>query len=175
MGRGNVCTTGRYEGLWYIDNDFLAVYRHKDTDERYMENELGYEQLTSGDYEYDQIDSEYEYEAMVEMLRTDITEKFHSFRYADKWVSNHGNRCDRHAILENNLFFIALEDNECSVAVELLQKGPEELAGLQARHYEHYLEAIKNIILDMYGQVSYRNGAWMSGTIKKEDVANETK
>lgn len=27
MGRGNVCTTGPYEGVFYIDNDDLLVYR----------------------------------------------------------------------------------------------------------------------------------------------------
>ena len=27
MGRGNVCVTGSYEGLFYIDNDDLRVYR----------------------------------------------------------------------------------------------------------------------------------------------------
>lgn len=26
MGRGNVCVTGSYEGLFYIDNDDLRVY-----------------------------------------------------------------------------------------------------------------------------------------------------
>lgn len=27
MGRGNVCTTGPYEWVFYIDNDYTAVYR----------------------------------------------------------------------------------------------------------------------------------------------------
>ena len=27
MGRGNVCVTGSYEGLFYIDNDDLQVWR----------------------------------------------------------------------------------------------------------------------------------------------------
>lgn len=26
MGRGNVCVTGPYEGLYYIDNDHVHVY-----------------------------------------------------------------------------------------------------------------------------------------------------
>ena len=30
MGRGNVCVTGSYEGLFYIDNDDLRVYRRND-------------------------------------------------------------------------------------------------------------------------------------------------
>lgn len=27
MGRGNVSVSGRYEGLYYIDNDHFHVYR----------------------------------------------------------------------------------------------------------------------------------------------------
>ena len=27
MGRGNVSTTGPYEGLYFIDNDYYVVYR----------------------------------------------------------------------------------------------------------------------------------------------------
>lgn len=30
MGRCNVCVTGPYEGLFYIDNDDLRVYRRND-------------------------------------------------------------------------------------------------------------------------------------------------
>ena len=78
---------------------------------------------------------------------------------------------DRKAFLENELFFIAVEDNQWSYAIELIQKGPEYLAGFQKRFYQTYLDAIKNILLDYYGEVSYRRGAWMSGTIKKEEVA----
>lgn len=172
MGRGNVCVSGAYEGLWYIDKDCLSLYRDRENEDEYVYGvELGYDALTSGRFEYDEFASQDQYDDMVESLRAEITGRYDSFSVIDRWVSNHGNRCDRRAILENELFFIALEDNEWSVAVELLQKGPEELAGLQARHYEGYLETLKKIILDLFGQVSYRNGAWMSGTIRKEEVA----
>ena len=32
MGRGNVCVTGKYEGLYYIDNDDFHVYRRDEPD-----------------------------------------------------------------------------------------------------------------------------------------------
>ena len=32
MGRGNVCVTGKYEGLYYIDNDHFHVYRRDEPD-----------------------------------------------------------------------------------------------------------------------------------------------
>ena len=33
MGKGNVCTHNKCEGLFYIDNEDLLVYRYKDSDE----------------------------------------------------------------------------------------------------------------------------------------------
>ena len=30
MGRGNVCVTGPYEGLYYIDNDYVSIYFRED-------------------------------------------------------------------------------------------------------------------------------------------------
>lgn len=32
MGRGNVCVTGKHEGLYYIDNEDFVVYRKDDPD-----------------------------------------------------------------------------------------------------------------------------------------------
>lgn len=32
MSRGNVCVTGKYEGLYYIDNEDFHVYRKDDSD-----------------------------------------------------------------------------------------------------------------------------------------------
>ena len=33
MGRGNVCVFGDYEGLYYVDRDYLDCYTAKEADE----------------------------------------------------------------------------------------------------------------------------------------------
>lgn len=57
MGRGNVCVTGPYEGLYYIDNDHVHVYRRddpfSDEPETRLMGELDYGELTGGDWLYD--------------------------------------------------------------------------------------------------------------------------
>ncbi len=156
MGRGNVCTLGKYEGLWYIDYDKFCDYNREDEDEDAPEAVMWQDDF-------------------IEYLQQEMMSRYKSFEVVDRWVSDCGCRCDKHAILESKLFFVAIEDNQWSLAIELIQRVPEELAGLQAKHYEGYLETIKNIILDLFGEVSYRNGAWMSGTIRKEDIENEKK
>ena len=169
MGRGKCCTFGEYEGLWYIDRDLIDVYYNEEEDEYSLARDLGYDGLLK--CQYSQSESEYNFEDMLEVIKDRMMAKFKSFRPVDRWVSDGGMRCDRHAFLESELFFIAVEDNEWSYAIELIQKGPEYLAGLQKRFYQTYLDAIRDILLDYYGEVSYRRGAWMSGTIRKEDVA----
>ncbi len=146
MGRGNVCVLGKCEGLYYVDNEFI-------------------DELTE-DGEYDEIASyfnrsEFEYE-----LAKKLTARFSSFVYVDKWISG-----SRRALLENELFYIVVEDNEWSVAVELIQKydtyGSESLIGLQMGLYKKYLKAIEDILLDMNGEVGIYAGAWTHGVIRK--------
>ena len=79
---------------------------------------------------------------------------------------------DRQAILESSLFHIAIEDNEWSLAVELLQKEGaygSNLSGLQARHYQKYLDGIKRCLLEYLPSIGTRTGAWTSGIIKREE------
>ena len=169
MGRGNCCTYGPYEGLWYIDRDLIDVYYNADTDESRVVRDIDLAEFPS--FTYSPWESEYNYDDMIEVITERMVAKFPSFTPVDRWVSDGGTRCDRHAFLENELFFIAVEDNEWSYAIELIQKGPENLSGLQKRFHQTYLDGIRDVILDYYGEVSFRRGAWMSGTIKKEVVA----
>ena len=169
MGRGNCCVNGPYEGLWYIDRELTDVYWNRDTEEYQLMRDIGYNDFFK--CEYSETESEYNFNDMLDIIRERMMLKYKSFVVTDRWISDGGSRCDRRAFLENELFFIAVEDNEWSYAIELIQKGPESLSGLQKRNYQTYLNALRDIIIDVYGEVSYRRGPWMSGTIVKEDVA----
>lgn len=57
--------------------------------------------------------------------------------------------CNARAILESRLFYIAVEDNEWSMAIELLQKKDpcdNHLLGLQKRYYQRYLNGMKKCL-----------------------------
>lgn len=59
MGRGNVCTFGKCEGLYFVDNDFLDVYSKKINDE---DDEWDFRSLRDVDedgYEYDEVESQW--------------------------------------------------------------------------------------------------------------------
>lgn len=93
--------------------------------------------------------------------------RFPSFELVDKWISE-----DRKAILENGLFYVVYEDNQWSLAIELIMKegeyGGEEKVGLQMGLYQKYLKGIEDILLDMHGTVGTYSGAWTSGTITRK-------
>lgn len=175
MGRGNVCTLGKYEGLYYIDNDHIHVYRDSedmgDDPETRLMGDLDYEELIGCRWLYDEEGSMNEEDDILECFMDEFTRMFPSFKRVEpeRWLDR-----SRRAILESKLFYIAVEDNEWSLAVELIQKeepwGEVWMENLQKRLYEKYLEGMKRCLLERLPSIGTRNGPWMSGTIKREEV-----
>lgn len=182
MGRGNVCTTGAYEGLYYIDNDHFHMYgRFDEKDELHecaLMGELSCDELAGADgWQFDDLGTEMELDDIIDCFVDSFTDSFHSFERCapGTWLRSGGpigGDCKK-VILENGLFYICMEDNEWSMAVELIQKEDpydDHLKGLQKRHYEKYLEGIKKALLKRLPSIATRNGAWCSGVIRREDV-----
>ena len=168
MGRGNVCVFGDAEGLYYVDKDFLHVYRKcccesDDPEEKYIRpRDDGFDfdmcEFDEAESYFSQIDFEYAF--TERMIR-----RFKSLERVSKWISH-----ERRVLLENKLFYIVLEDNEWSLAIELIQKedkfGGDDLVGLQMGLYRKYLDGIRDILLDMHGEVGAYGGAWTHNVIK---------
>ena len=98
--------------------------------------DLDYEELTDGTWLYDDLATELEEEDILECFTANFLQMFPSFKRVrpERWISR-----SQQAILESPLFYICLEDNEWSLAVELIQKEPpwcQSYAGLQSRHYQ---------------------------------------
>lgn len=168
MGKGNVCVHGEYEGLYYVDRDYIDCYISKEVDENgeYI-NKLQCDMNYPEDYnnfDYDDILSSIYYNDFIQEFTSMMENKFKSFVYT-------GN--DFGTIMENNLFEIDVEDNEWSYAVKLIQKEDDydnHLEGLQKKHYQNYLEGIKNILLELFPSIGCYGGAWTHGTITREDL-----
>jgi hypothetical protein len=164
MGRANVCVFGDYEGLYYVDRGYLDFFIPVDgeADDGKFQNDMEYNDFAN--YEYDEFLSRVYYEDFINDFIYLFNKKFKSF---SKTGEEYG------AILENELFQIEIEDNQWSYAVKLIQKEcwyDNHLQGLQKKHYENYLEGIKNILLEMFPSIGCYGGAWTHGTIKREDV-----
>lgn len=167
MGKGNVCVFGRCEGLYYVDNGYLDVYSRTDENGNKECRLLKDVEFGDTEFEYDEGESLFNREDFDWKFAELMRERFPSFELVDKWISR-----DRKAILENSLFYVVYEDNQWSLAIELIMKegeyGGEEKVGLQMGLYRKYLKGVEDILLDMHGTVGTYKGAWTSVTITRE-------
>lgn len=167
MGRGNVCVFGKYEGLYYVDRDYIDCYIAKEADE---DGEFEQKMLCDMDmvdfqsFDYDYVLSEMYYDDFIYEFTSLMNERFKSFVSTGK---------DFGIVMENNLFNIEIEDNQWSYAVKLIQKEcwyDNHLDGLQKKHYENYLDGIKSILLELFPSIGCYGGAWTHRTITREDL-----
>ena len=169
MGRGNCCVTGEYEGLYYIDNEDFHVYCNDSDEISRFVGELSYDELTGGDWLYDEIATYYEYESIIEDFVNAFIRAFPSFHATDKNQIRRDGCCP---LVENKLFLVVTEDNEWSVAVKLLQKNDpydDHLVGLQKKHYERYFNGMKNCLLNRLPKIGAYSGPWTHSVIHAED------
>lgn len=175
MGRGNVCVTGSYEGLFYIYNNDLHVYRlnslcdDDDVPKRLL-RDLDYADISSGKWSLDEVETNYKEEDVLEYFCEEMRKLYPSFQPPidrwDTWLDG-----SRRVLLENYLFYICVEDNEWSLAVELIQRDDcRHLAGLQEWHYTHYLEGMKKTLLSRLPKIGTYDGLWTSRIITRDEV-----
>lgn len=157
MGRGNICTRGKYEGLYYVDSNYIN-YWYKDGEVELQEN---IEDLTEWDF-----DSDFSYlrfNNFLEEFAESFKKKFPSFEIVQTEACG--------VILENNLFTVEIEDNEWGYAVELIQKEADydepSKEGLQKKHYKTYLEGMKNSLFEQFPSLGVYAGAWTHGIINR--------
>lgn len=175
MGRGNVCVFGPYEGLFFVDNDDLTLYRKEDKDnpgefDYRLRRDIDYSEFS--EWEYCETYSWIEQEQFERRLVQSFTKRFPSFKPCGEreWINR-----DQRAIMESNLFYVCLEDNEWSIAVELIQKEnscyePYSNDGLQKKHYRNYLNVLRDCLFEQFEELGIYSGAWTSGRIRREDL-----
>lgn len=172
MGRGNVCVRGKYEGLYYIDKEYIEVYCKQDPENEDIclaktQADLSSEELLSGDWLYDESASEDAKDQVLEGLMYALQDQFPSFERFTPETWKDG----RQLLLENRLFVVAVEDNEWSLAVELLQKEDDtvNLQGLQSRQYQRYLDGMRDALLEHLPSIRIYAGPCTSGTIMRKN------
>lgn len=166
MGRGNV-SAGHNGRLFYVDYDYFNMYYRKDDPEEDSISASEYYDLTEEkqkNYEYDETLSQIYYDDFKEELTERILKRYKSFNPSNRHIGRY-----KHIELSNKLFHIVLEDNEWSVAVEIL---PNESGkpGFQKRQLDQVAKGVRNILLDMFPTIHTRNGPWLSNELTREDA-----
>lgn len=159
MGRGNTCVRGKYEGLYYVDNDYIDCY-DKDGEIKLLGD---ISDLRGWDYDY--TFSRENFEEFLYHFCEDFRTMFPSFEVIQM------DYCG--TIMKNNLFEIVIEDNEWSYAVKLIQLEEEydeyHKEGFQKKHYQNYLNGIKKCLFNQFPELGIYDGPWTSGRIYREE------
>lgn len=103
---------------------------------------------------------DYEPDILEDAFR-EIEERFASFYKQDKRF-----RRDSHILLENDLFYVGIADNEHTIAVFLSSKDDGVTDGLAARHFNAYEKGILDILLSFFGEVYVPTSSWTSRKIQ---------
>ena len=162
-----------YEGLFYIDNDYLDIFRKVGSDPEEPElrarGQLDYDEVCGSDWELDVDETELSWQCDKANLKYYINKRFPSFLPCKENVKHIGR--DVEVIMENELFYIGIADNQWSIAIMLLQKDHwrYDASSLQKRHYQNYLDGIRDSLFMLYPELGVYAGAWTHGTIRRED------
>lgn len=147
----------------YVSNEDLFVFSNNRGELSLLRN-ISCTDMT-GEWKYDSIMTNQHLDEFYSIFLSDFTEKYHSFTVCEKTVQ----RCGRLllAIAESNLFYVCVEDNEWSTAVELICKDDCNCKGLQMIWHETYIAGIKQCLLNQLDSVYMRSGPWTSIRVTK--------
>jgi hypothetical protein len=145
MGRGNACVWGDYESIHYVPYTEFENYPYNpDTDESDETKEKEFDEYLLDDF--------------ISNISCDFVHKFNSFileKTGRAWIDN-----ETRIIAQNNLYYLAIQDNQWSLAIKLIQK--DDLESLQKKHFKSYKKALVQILFDYASEVYGYDSAWTS-------------
>lgn len=150
-------------GLFYIDYKDIFHYNKPNESDFLKEKEINPADLEN--YEFNQTISQAYYDKCLDKISTYLADKFDSISKVDEREKK------KHIIAKNHLFEIAIEDNNWSVAIQLL---PIKKAnkGLQKQMYYAFLHGLRNALFEEFDTLYVRNGSWSQIPITKNDDPN---
>ena len=173
MGKGNVVVIEQPGTQFYVDNEDFHTYTRDGYDPTLL-RDIDLSEIEA--WTYDQGLTQDEWDDLLDNFKTELVSHIPSFTECPDgtWLPDNSGRLGRQAILENTLFYVAIEDNEWSMAVELIPKedvyDEYGLNGLQIGHFDTVKRWIQDSLLDYLPKIHIRNGPWMSGTIYRPEV-----
>lgn len=156
MGRGNVCTFGKHEGLYYLDWECFMDKEDIDKDP----DQIDYDEM------------HYNYKNDRDTIVEYFCDRFKSFSPCDKWIRKGYSRDSLHVIAENKLYYLVEEDNEWSMAIELIQKEDDwgiGLEALQSKHFPNYFQGLKECLFELFPEIGAYGSAWTHRTLRRNE------
>ena len=151
----NVSVNPDREALFYVDYSHMDVYVNVNDS-----NDV----KTNNDPAIAQNPDVYRFDDTLTQARFDSFKKQFVKKMQDKFKS-----LKPHDI--NDMFIIAFEDNDWSVAVELLENPKSKNPNLRPNLFPNFQKGMRDILLDLVGEIHIRTGSWSTQKMTKADAA----
>lgn len=150
-------------GLFYIDYKDIFIYNKPNDSNFIKQKDINPDELNN--YEFNQDASQAHYNNCIDKISDYMANNFDSMLKTDLREKK------KHIIAVNQLFQVTLEDNDWSIAVQLL---PVKKAnkGLQKQMYYAFLHGLRNALFEQFDTLYVRNGSWSQIDITKNDDPN---
>lgn len=155
MGKGNI-HAGTHDTVYYVDYDNIYTYENKSTQETRIGKDIAVNEMD--DYDFCDDLTQENYNRLIEELREHMCRIKDQFQPADAMVSR-----TRRIIAETDTFFLGVEDNQWSLAVELLWR--KDYDADKQHMFEANRKEMLGFLLERFGSVGYRTSSWTHGVI----------
>lgn len=161
----NVSVNPDREALFYVDYSHMDVYVNiNDSNDVKTNNDPAIAQNPDV-YRFDDTLTQARFDSFKKQFVKKMQDKFKSLKPHD--ITTKG----KHQLLMNDMFIIAFEDNDWSVAVELLENPKSKNPNLRPNLFPNFQKGMRDILLDLVGEIHIRTGSWSTQKMTKADAA----
>lgn len=149
--------------LFYMDYKNVLVYTHKKNKD---DIKIGTDPDLTSDYKYDEDLSQLRFDAFRDKFVTTLTTTFPELTEIDEWKGK-----KRHIIMETDYIQIAFEDNNWSVAVEIIlniNDESETTSDEQQQAFDAIETCVRDTLLQCAPTIYTRNGSWATEELTRE-------
>ncbi len=163
----NVSVNPDREALFYVDYSCMDVYVNvNDANDVKTNNDPAIAQ-NPDTYQFDDTLTQARFDSFKKQFVKKMQDKFKSLKPHDLTLKG------KHQLLMNDMFIIAFEDNDWSVAVELLENPKSKNPNLRPNLFPNFKKGMRDILLDLVDEIHVRTGSWSTQRVTKADAAAE--
>lgn len=147
--------------LYYVDYDLMNVYVNKNNQ---SDIKVGKDPVALQDpdtYVFDESLTQTRFDNFKTKFLDEMQKRYKSLKPVNKTVKG------VHYLLQSDMFIVAFEDNNWSVGVELLLNPKCKNENLRKSLFPAFAKGMRNILLDIVGEIHTRTGSWSTNIIDK--------
>ena len=160
-GKQHNITVNVNDVLYYVDYDLMNVYVNKNDQ---FDIKVGKDPVALQNpdtYVFDESLTQPRFDNFKAKFLDEMQKRYKSLKPVDKTIKG------VHYLLQSDMFIVAFEDNNWSVGVELLHNPKCKNENLRKSLFPTFAKGMRNILLDIVGEIHTRTGSWSTNIIDK--------